>query len=305
MNGGDLSTIRRSGIRERLHRWTPYLLITPAAFLLLSMLVYPIVQTIYMSFWKWPYLEKAKIKFIGFANYVELFTVDEAFINSLIFTLLFTAVTIGTVFICGLASALILENIKAFRNLLRSTMILPYMIAPIAVGQIWRLLWARDFGLVNYFLSIVGLGPVTWLGAEGPAFWAVVISEVWRSTPFVTLILLAGLDTIPLELYEAAKSDGASVFHVFRHIKLPLLLPAITVALIFQTIFKLRVFGLIFTLTGGGPGKTTTPLGIMIQRTYFRYFEGGYSAAIAVILFLIGGFFSVLYMKMVYREVEY
>jgi multiple sugar transport system permease protein len=92
---------------------------------------------------------------------------------------------------------------------------------------------------------------------------------------------------------------------VFRHIKLPLLLPSIAVALIFQTIFKLRVFGLVFTLTGGGPGKATTPLGIMIQRTYFRYFEGGYSAAIAVVLFLIGGFFSILYIKMVYREVEY
>lgn len=291
--------------REWRYKMTPYLLLMPAVALLCVMLIYPLLRTIYMSFFYWPYLDQSKVTFIGFGNYVRLFTQDEAFTGAVSFTLRFTGASIIISFVLGLIIALVLEKVTHMRNVVRSLIILPFMVAPIAVGNIMRLMWARDFGLVNFLLGIVRLGPVNWLAEPFPAFWATVLSEVWRTTPFVSLILLAGLNTIPAELYSAARVDGASSLQVLWRIKLPLLLPSITVALVFQTIFKLRVFDLVFTLTGGGPGRATTPLGILLKNTYFRFFQAGYAGAIAVILLMIGAVISVVYMKLVYREVEY
>ena len=295
----------RPSRRAWMDRLMPYLLLSPAMLLLVVMLVYPMIATVFMSFWKWPYTDPTRIRFIGLDNYIRLFTDDETFMNSLWFTLRFTSVTIVLEFIVGLIGALVLDNLKFLRDLLRSVVILPYMVAPIAVGLIWRLIWARDFGLVNYGLRLLGVEPVNWLADSTASFWALVISEAWRATPFVVLILLAGLSTIPNEVMEAGKVDGGSRWQIFRHITFPLLLPSVTIALVFETIFKLRVFDLVFTLTGGGPGRATTPLGLLIQRTYFRDYEGGYSGAMSVVLLLLGAAVSWIYVKLVYREVEY
>lgn len=291
--------------RRSLPKLIPYLLFLPAALLLIVILIYPLLQTLYLSLWRWPLLDPSRVSFVGFDNYVRLFTRDERFLTSLFFTLKFTVATIGLEFILGLAGALVLERIRVWRGVVSTIVILPYLVAPIAVGLTWRLIWARDFGLANYLLGLVSIGPINWLADGGPAFWATVITEVWRSTPFVTLILLAGLTTIPNELYDASRVDGASPWQVFRNIKLPLLAPSIAVALIFQTIFKLRLFDLVFTLTGGGPGNDTTPLGLLIQRTYFRSFEAGYSSAISVVLLILGALVSIIYIRLVYREVQY
>ena len=291
--------------RAFMDRLTPYLLLSPAMLLLGVMLVYPMIATVFMSFWKWPYTDPSRIRFVGLDNYIRLFADDETFMNSLWFTLRFTGVTITLEFVVGLIGALVLDNLKFLRDLVRSIVILPYMVAPIAVGLIWRLIWARDFGIVNYGLRSLGIEPVNWLADPTASFWALVISETWRATPFVTLILLAGLSTIPVEVMEAGRVDGGSRWQIFRHITFPLLLPAVTIALVFETIFKLRVFDLVFTLTGGGPGRATTPLGLLIQRTYFRDYEGGYSGAMAVVLLLLGAVVSWIYVKLVYREVEY
>jgi multiple sugar transport system permease protein len=269
------------------------------------MLVYPMARTTYMSFWRWPYTDPSRIKFVGLDNYIELFTEDTYFLTSLVFTLRFTAVTILIEFAIGMLSTLALDNVRFLRNAIRSIVFLPYMVAPIAAGLVWRLLWARDFGLVNYLYKMLGGEAVNWLGSADFSFWALVTTEVWRAMPFDILILLAGLSSIPPEILEAAKVDGSNAWQTFRYVIFPLLLPSVTIALVFQTIFKLRVFDLVFTLTGGGPGKATTPLGLLTQRTYFRDFEGGYAGAIAVILLLLGGLVSWLYVKMIYREVEY
>lgn len=306
-NVNGISPHARRGLlaRERRYKMTPYILLMPAIVLLCAMLVYPLMRTIYISFFFWPYLSPERITFIGLGNYIRLFTQDESFLGALGYTLKFTGASIVLSFLLGLGMALVLERVTLLRNSVRSLIILPFMVAPIATGNIMRLMWARDFGLVNFVLGLVRLGPVNWLAEPLPAFWATVMSEVWRTTPFVALILLAGLNTVPSELYAAARVDGASALQVLGRIKLPLLMPSITVALVFQTIFKLRVFDLVFTLTGGGPGQATTPLGILLKNTYFRFFQAGYAGAIAVTLLLIGAVLSILYMKLAYREVEY
>jgi len=279
--------------------------LTPAYALLAVILIYPGIYNFWLSLWKWRYTNLAESRFVGLENYQRLLFEDPQFWQVLRFTLLFVLCTILLEFLLGLGSALLLNRIAALRSVFVGISIMPYQVAPIAVGLIWRLLWAHQFGLVNYGIEQVGLDPVPWLGVPGPAVAAAIITEVWRAMPFVTIILLAGLTSIPVDIIEAGTVDGASAWQRFWHLILPLLLPSIAVALMFETIFKLRVFDLIFNLTGGGPGISTMPLGILIYRTYFRYFQGGYSATISVILLILGAFLSLLYIKFVYRETEF
>ena len=277
----------------------PYILIFPSMFLLAVFLVYPLINTIWISFWNYSYLSPESRTFVGLENYKDLFTADEGFLSSVSFTLRFTITCIVLEFVLGMCIALVLKRIVILGNLIRTIAIFPYMVAAIAVGQIWRLLLNRDYGVVNFVLAFLSIPPVNWLASPSASFWAVVIAEAWRSTPFVMLILLAGLQSIPQDVMEASKVDGASPLQVFRKITIPLLIPSITVAMVFETIFKLRVFDIIITLTGGGPGKSTTPLGVLIQRSYFQSFEAGYSAAISVVLLVFGGIISAVYIKLV------
>lgn len=294
--------ISHSSERTMLHRKSvPYILIFPSLFLLAIFLIYPLINTIWISLWNFSYLSPEDRVFVGLRNYKNLFTSDEGFISSISFTLRFTLTCLVIEFVLGLGIALILKRITIFGNIIRTVAISPYMVAAIAVGQIWRLLFNQDYGVINYFLGFLSIPPVNWLASTTGAFWAVVIAEAWRSTPFVMLILLAGLQSIPQDIMEAARVDGASRMQAFRKITFPLLIPSITVAMIFETIFKLRVFDIIITLTGGGPGKSTTPLGVLIQRNYFQSFEAGYSAAISVVLLVFGGLISTLYIKLVSR----
>ena len=284
-----------------LKKISPYLLLTPALLFLVIFLVYPMINTMYLSLWDFSYFAPEARRFIGFANFVELFS-DEGFRSSISFTLMFTFVCLILELLMGLGIALVLRRLSRFGTIIRTISIFPYMIAPIATGQIWRLLFNLDYGMVNYVLNVFSVSPVNWLGSNTGAFFAVVIAQVWKSTPFVMLVLLAGLQSIPEEVYEAAVVDGANPWRSFWHITLPLLLPSITIAMVFETIFKLRVFDLVITLTGGGPGKVTTPLGVLLQRSYFQTFEAGYSGAISVILLLFGMVFSFLYIILVTRK---
>lgn len=293
------------GHRPRLgRRSVPYLLLMPAFALLGVVLIYPLVYNVYLSFFAWRYTNPAATRFVGFDNYVKLLT-DPNFWQVSEFTAFFVVLTILLEFVIGLLGALLLSSLFHSRKWLATVVLLPYLIAPIAVGLNWRLLWNYDFGLVNYFVVLFGGEPVNWLGQTNLAQIAVVITEVWRSTPFVTIILLAGLTAIPKESLEAARIDGTNAWQELWHVILPLLRPSLTIALLFQTIVKLRVFDLIYIMTGGGPGISTQPYGIYIYRTYFRYFDGGQAATIAVVLMLLGALISVAYIRLVYKEVEH
>jgi multiple sugar transport system permease protein len=256
------------------------------------------INTIYLSFWDYSYFTPDEKAFIGIQNYIELF-MDEGFRASISFSLMFTFACLILELLFGLGISLILRRIIRFGTIIRTIAIFPYMIAPIATGQIWRLMFNLDFGIVNYVLNVFSIDSVNWLGSNTGAFFAVVIAQVWKSTPFVMLVLLSGLQSIPEEVYEAAVVDGANPWRSFWHITLPLLTPSITIAMVFETIFKLRVFDLVITLTGGGPGKVTTPLGVLLQRSYFQTYEAGYSGAISVVLLTFGMIFSFIYIALV------
>lgn len=277
---------------------TPYLLILPAFLFLTIILIYPLVYNIYLSFLDWRLTTPDNIKFVGLENYKNLFFKHPDFYDVSIFSIGFTIATIILEFVIGLLCALLLYGLIKNRKIITSILLTPYMVAPIAVGLSWRLIWDRDLGLANYLLNLIGFDKINWLAETIPAFWSIVISEVWRSTPFVTMILLAGLSSLPNDVFEAAHVDGANRWQVFKSITFPLLLPPLAVALMFQTIFKLRVFDIPYILTEGGPGTSTMPYGMLIHKTYFKYFDVGKAAAISVVLLIIGIFVAIFYVKL-------
>jgi multiple sugar transport system permease protein len=277
----------------------PYLLMTPAFLVLAVILIYPALDNIYLSIWKWRLTTPHLAKIVWFDNYEKLLRFDPDFWEVTRFSIGFTVVTILLEFILGLVSALLLYGLVRGRRLMTSFLLTPYMVAPIAVGLGWRMMWDRDIGIVNFLTGLIGIAKVNWLAETGPAFWAITLSEVWRSTPFVTMILLAGLTALPNDVFEAAHVDGANRWQVFRRITFPLILPPLVVSLMFQTIFKLRVFDIPYILTEGGPGTSTMPYGLLIQRTYFRYFDVGLAAATSVVLLFLGAFIAYFYLKLV------
>lgn len=283
---------------------TPYLLLLPAVALVGVLLVIPLVRTIVFSFYSFPFGDVAARTPVGFGNYKELFA-SSGFRNSMRFTVLFSVITIILELVLAFAFAFALDSIRRGRALLTTIAVMPFMVASIAVGLIWRLMYARDGGLINYGLSILGVAEINWLGLPQPAMWAAIMAEVWATMPFVMLILLAGLTSIPLEVLQAGRADGATGLRLFRYIILPLLLPSFTVALVFQTVFKVRVFDLVFILTEGGPGGLTSPLGLLIYRQYFQFNQSGLASASSVFLLLFGAIICVVYVKLLYREVEY
>lgn len=286
------SRIRRRG--PRLPGWV--LPLAPVLILITALLIWPVAQAVLESFrteGSWSVAAYGQV--IG----------DPVFQSALVYTLTFTAVTIVIELVLGFTAASLLESMHArARKVLTAAMLLPYLIAPVAAGLIWRLLLHYSIGTVNWGIGLVGIGPVNWLGSSGAAFWSTVLAETWRSMPFVLIILLAGLVAMPKDILEAARVDGASQAQILWQIKLPLLRASIAVALLFQTIFKLRLFELPFILTGGGPGSSTTPLGLLVHQYYFRYANTATASVVSVILLVLGAVIAYAYIRWVYRKAQ-
>ena len=236
------------------------------------------------------------VKFLGLTNYIRL-AADSHFWESVQFTLLFVVVSVGLEMIFGLVFALLLNEIFKGRSVLRVIMLVPWVI-PIAVSaRVWELMYSYDFGLLNAAMMTLGLtdSPINWLGTPAAAFAAIVLSDMWKMTPFVTIILVAGLSIIPRDLYKQAMVDGTTFVGRFFRITLPLLKPVLIVALLFRTIDALRIFDLVYVLTGGGPGGGTTSLSLYGYK-YFLAGDFGYGSAVSVVIFLVAGGLAVLYL---------
>jgi multiple sugar transport system permease protein len=234
-------------------------------------------------------------QWIFLKNYTALFA-DPAVLQSIRFTLLFMLLSVPLELFFGLMTALLLNERTAIRNILRTCILIPWAIPAAISARSWELIYNYNYGLANIVLSTLGVSsePINWLGTDIGAVWAVVIADTWRTTPFVALILLAGLSTISEELYEQSRVDGASVFQRFFSITLPLLRGVILVALIFRTIDAVRVFDLTYILTHGGPGGATTSLS-HIGYKYFISGDFGFGSALSVVVFCIALVLSILY----------
>lgn len=274
-----------------------YLYNLPLLFIISAFILFPVIGTFIVSFFR--DVTFLPTKFIAFDNYLRLVR-DAHFLDSILFTLSFTIVSVAIELVIGLLFALVLNEALPARVFLRITLLIPWVI-PIAIsGRIWELLYNYDYGLINYLALSLGITnePVSWLGTTSGAFISIVISDVWKTTPFMSVIILAGLSTINDELYEQAKMDGAKILQRFFSITLPLLKPVLIVALLFRTIDAVRIFDLIYVLTGGGPGGSTTSLSLYAYN-YYVSGDSGYGSAVSVIVFIIAIALSAFYLRTV------
>jgi multiple sugar transport system permease protein len=217
----------------------------------------------------------------------------------MVHTFVYAVVALSCEFLLGLGLALLLNSKLRGRGLFRASLLVPMMLPSVVVGVVWRLMLNPDFGAINGTLRRFGLSTeaLTWTASPKLAMLSVIAVDIWQWTPFVFLVLLAGLQAIPEEPYEAALIDGSSPLQTFRHVTLPLLKPSILIVLLLRTMDLLRVFDQIFILTEGGPGFATETISLYIYRTAFRFFDFGYAAAMSFVLLALTNVISVIYIR--------
>jgi multiple sugar transport system permease protein len=278
-----------SGLRnDRVLRW---LLPAPAVLLLLGFTIVPLLQTIRLS------LFRVKLgrdpTWAGLDNYLRVFT-DQFFWISLRNTVSFTVLAVGFELVLGLSLALLLYGeVNRWRSVLRTLFLLPMVLSPVVVGVTWRALLTPEFGWISQFF-----GPgISWLADPQLALITLAIVDVWQWTPFVFIILLSGLLSIPVDIFEAARIDGANGWHRFSRIILPSLAPLITIVVLLRAIDAFKIFDLVFNLTQGGPGTSTETLAFYIYRLSFKSYDLGYGAAISMVLSLLVGFLISVFLR--------
>ena len=280
---------RRTGVHmpnRRREAWLPYVLLTPGFLLLVGML-YPFCLGLYYSLTSY-YLQYPHLfHFIWLGNYLKLLQ-DTLFAYALKFTLAYAIVAVCVQVGLGLGVALLLNSRIVGRGVLRAMMLMPLMMPPVITALMWKVMMASTkAGILNYLLSFLGVGPVNWLGSVNAAIVSVFIIDTWGNLPFVSLILLGGLQSLPYEPYEAALVDGASGWGVFRYITLPLLKPFVILSATFRVMDSLRIFDVIYAATVGGPADATMSLHMRAFFFAFQWYQMGMGMAYAMVLLIL------------------
>jgi multiple sugar transport system permease protein len=272
-----------SSPKEHPNRLTGLWWFLPAASLLIAVVCFPIVRTLYLSFLHVNLATGFDARFAGFDNFMRI-AADSRFLGSLWTTSIFTAVSVGAEFLIGLLLALSASRLKRWRHAFRTVLLIPWTLPTAVIAVLWTWIFNDQFGMVNAVLIRAGLmdSAVAWLARPDTAMAAMIVADVWKTTPFVFLILVAGLQNIPQDLYEAIEIDGGRNWAKFRYVTLPHLLPFIFVALIFRIVQAFAIFDLVWVMTGGGPGGATETVSVYTYQTYMRYLDFGYGAALAV-----------------------
>jgi multiple sugar transport system permease protein len=276
--------------RERLLAWldrhAAWIMTAPAVLAVALLLLFPLLYTFYLSFTYWFLSSVSQPEFVGLANYARLAR-DERVLNALGNTLYFTVLSVAVEMLIGFWLAMLFNRDFRLRGVLRTLLLLPMLSTPIAVSLVWALMYEPTLGVFNYLLGGLGLPPVLFLGDRQLVIPSLVLVNAWFSVPFVMLVLLAGLSSLPGEPYEAALIDGASAWQTLIYLTLPLLRPTIVVTMLFRTISALQTFDQIFALTGGGPSRASETVNLL---GYFQLIESndmGYASAILMLLFVI------------------
>jgi len=266
-----------------------YLLLIPAALFFASVIIYPVARNIYLSFNEKSVMTGMQVSFAGAKHYLKILSTDFRFRHALFNTVYFTGVSVTIEFLLGLGFALVLNFPFKGRNFARAAAILPWALPTAVMAMAWRWIYNDVYGVFNDILLRLGIidKAIAWLGNPTTAMPAVIFADVWKTTSFITLMLLAGLQSIPEDLYSAANIDGAGAWKRFRYITLPLLRPVIFLALLFRILQAFAVFDLIWVLTHGGPAGTTETLSVYVYDYIFRYLNLGYGAALSMIVFIL------------------
>ena len=289
----------------RLERKHYLVLLGPTLLVLLALLLYPTGYVLVVSFRDYELTDPAAgSPFVGLENYTTLLT-DPTFFTALWKSILFTVGSVALSFVIGLAIALLLSR-RDIRGsgFTRTAILIPMILTPMVIGAMFRFMLERDNGIINQILGLVGIERYPFLADPTWAMISIILVDVWQWTPFAVLVLLAGLESLPEEPFEAARVDGAARWAEFRYITLPLLAAPITVVLLIRTMDAFREFDKIFIMTAGGPGVATETLPLFLYRAGFQDFDMGLSAATGVVMLVIVTLVSLLYVRRLHSAGE-
>jgi len=294
---------RRWKSRGESQPFLAFLLNTPAVALLLLMVLYPIAYSFWLSLHAYNLRRPRAFEFIGVQNYVEILS-SAQFWRAAEVTLWFSLGSIGLTVVLGTLLALLLNERFPGRGLFRALILIPWAVPPVVNGLVWQWLLDGEHGLINAILLSLGVIQEyqSWLSRPNSALAALVVAQVWNHVPFVAIVMLAALQTIPEELYEAARIDGATAFQRFVHITLPWLSHSLLLVLVTQTMVALRTFDIIYVLTGGGPGDSTTVVAWLTYMTTFNFSDFGRGNAYAYILALTTLALSFVYVRLLWKR---
>jgi len=265
---------------------TPWLMVIPTVAFLLAICIYPLLNSLYLTFNEWSLTSNRPPKWIWLGNFWTLLR-DDRFWSSLKTTAIFTGGVVSIEMGIGLILALSASKNTKFRQVCRSIILIPMMITPVVLGLIWKYMFNPENGIINYILQLFGIRGPIWLGEPKSALPAVMIVDIWQWTPFVFLLLMSGIASLPQDVFEAARVDGASQRQVFRYITFPLLMPFMLVALLIRFIDSFKIFDTIFVMTRGGPANATETLSIYTYKFGLNFFNMGYAATLSYVILII------------------
>ncbi|MEM9440476.1 MAG: sugar ABC transporter permease [Pseudomonadota bacterium] len=266
---------------------SPYLFILPAVLVMAVGLLYPVIEAFHLAFYDWDIGQDFDdAPNVGFAHFTRMLADPDVW-ESISVTLRFGFWTITIEMILGVALALLLEKPIRGASVFRTIFILPLMVSPVVVGLIWRYLFDARIGWINYYISMLGFDYQVWLGDADLAFFAIVLTDIWQWTPFIFIIVIAGLQALPSEIVEASRIDGANWWQQIFLVKLPMIRSILLIALLMRLIDVFRGMEVMYIMTGGGPGRATELLSLHIYNRAFDAQQLGYASAISVLLILI------------------
>lgn len=279
-----------------------WVMMAPALIILCAVAVYPVLRTFWLSLHEMNLKEPGTgYPFTGLANYIRIFG-DARATADILFTLKFTVVTVVLELLLGFMAALVMNQPFRGRGLVRAAILVPWAIPTSVSAMMWKFIYNDQYGLFNDILYRLGVIPAykSWLSTSGDTFLALVITDVWKTFPFMALLILAGLQMLPDELYESARLDGAGAVKRFRYITLPLMKRTLLVAMLFRTLDAFRVFDLISVMTGGANGSES--IAILSYKQMMSFLDFGYGSALAVLIFAVVFGMSLIYMRFIGRD---
>jgi multiple sugar transport system permease protein len=294
------SHVLRTRAAARRRAWLPYLCLLPASLLIGTFVVYPVATVFYYSLQQYDVTRPYLNGFVGLDNFRQVLMADDVFRSSLVVSVKWVGSEVVLQLVLGMALALVLNSAFRGRGLARSLLFSPWAVSGVVVTTMWKLMYNPFTGLLDTVLMRAGVihSPVQWLADVNTVFASVVTAELWRGVPFFAIVLLAALQAIPADLYEAAAVDGASRRQAFTRVTLPLLKDAIILATLLRAVWEFNNVDLIYTMTAGGPGDLTTTLPLYVVNQAIRYHNFGYGSALSVVGFLFLLAFAIAYLRL-------
>jgi multiple sugar transport system permease protein len=278
-----LSRNVRSTSKDKVLSWV---FLVPVIGILAIAAFIPLGYGLVLSFYKYKLnMPSLKPLFIGLGNYIDLFK-DELFIRTLMNNIIFAFLSVSIEVVVGVIIAMLLSDDSKISRIIITVILVPMIIAPVVAGTLWRMMLDRTYGVVNYLLSFLNIPPVAWLASDRTALFSIIFVDFWQFMPYVAILVLSSIKSIPDTLFEAARVDGAGAFTIFKKIVLPIIAPVIIVVAMVRLIDAFKVFDTVFVMTQGGPGSATEMLPTYIYRQGIKFFKVGYSSATAILFIM-------------------